>query len=359
MASLRINSPARGRKMLLQRLPAPDFYQNTLTNYRDPQSAQWNLTVERELARDITLRESYVGMSSYRMSQTIDLNQVEPSATSPNPNPKPYTNWGRILSTTNSGHVNYHGLQSELNMHSRSGLTFQASHAWAKNLGNVGGDAPTAFNQEVIYGTSVANRFDLSANRGNMAGTRRNRFLLSAVYDVPVGQNRKFFSHMNRISDLAFGGWSISTVSLWETGPYLTPTTSSSFDPGNLNLSYRGSLQRPDCIGNGNIANSATGSMFNIGACNPIPAGPVGNCGVGMLEGPGTATIAAGLSKTFHLTERMRMRFESTFTNLFNHPNFAPPPTNVTSSSFGIVQSVQSAENSGNRTGQISLRLDF
>src|SRR5580704_1947550 len=86
-----------------------DFYQNTLTNYRDPQSAQWNLTVERELARDLTLRESYVGMSSYRMSETIDLNQVAPSAISPNPNPKPYPNWGRILSTDNEGHVGYQG----------------------------------------------------------------------------------------------------------------------------------------------------------------------------------------------------------------------------------------------------------
>ena len=336
-----------------------DFYQNTLTDYRDPQSAQWNLTVERELARDITLRESYVGMSSYRMSQTIDLNQVGPSAISPNPNPKPYTNWGRILSTTNSGHVSYNGLQSELNMRARSGLTFQASHVWAKSLGNLGGDAPTTFNPEIIYGTPVANRFDLSANRGNMAATRRNRFLLSAAYDLPVGQNRKFFSHLNRLADLAFGGWSLSTVSLWETGPYLTPITSSSYDPGNLNLSYRGAFQRPDCIGNGNIANSATGGMFNSSAFNPIPSGPVGNCGVGILEGPGTAAIAAGLSKTFHLTERMRLRFESTFTNLLNHPNFATPPTNVTSSSFGIVQSVQSAENSGNRTGQVSLRLDF
>jgi hypothetical protein len=336
-----------------------DFYQNTFTNYRDPQSAQWNLTVERELARDITLRESYVGMSSYRMSQTIDLNQVQPSTISPNPNAKPYANWGRILSTTNSGHVNYNALQSELNVRARSGLTFQASHVWAKSLGNVGGDAPTTFNPEIIYGTPVANRFDLSANRGNMAATRRNRFLLSAAYDLPFGQNRKFFSHIKRVADLAFGGWSLSTVSLWETGPYLTPTTSSSYDPGNLSLSYRGAFQRPDCIGNGNVANSATGSMFNISAFHPIPSGPVGNCGVGILEGPGTTAVAAGLSKTFHLTERMRLRFESTFTNLLNHPNFATPPTNVTSSSFGIVQSVQTAENSGNRTGQLSLRLDF
>ena len=91
----------------------------------------------------------------------------------------------------------------------------------------------------------------------------------------------------------------------------MTPTTSSSFDPGNLNLSFRGSLQRPDCIGNGNVANATTESRFNIAAFNPIPEGPVGNCGVGILEGPGTATIAARLSKTFHLTERMRMRLEA------------------------------------------------
>ena len=99
--------------------------------------------------------------------------------------------------------------------------------------------------------------------------------------------------------------------------------------------------------------------MFNVAAFNAIPVGAVGNCGVGILEGPGTTTIAAGLSKNFRLTERKRLRFEGTFTNLLNHPNFASPPTNVTASSFGIVQNVQSAENSGNRTGQLSLRLDF
>jgi hypothetical protein len=343
-----------------------DFYQNTLTDYRDPQSAQWNFTVERELARDLTLRESYLGMSSYRMSQTVDLNQVMPSTTSPNPNPRPYPNWGRILSTNNAGHVGYQGLQSELNLRARGGLNFQASHVWAKSLGDVGGDAPTSFNPEIIYGTPVANRFNLAANRGNMSATRRHRFLLSALYELPVGRNRKYFLGMNRIADAVAGGWSLSTVSLWETGPHLTPTTSNSFDPGNLNLSYRGAFQRPDCIGNPNIANPATGSMFNINAFPTLangspapPVGPVGNCGVGILEGPGTSTVAAGLAKNFRLTERLRLRFEGTFTNLLNHPNFAPPPTNVTASSFGVVQSVQTAENSGNRSGQLSLRLDF
>jgi hypothetical protein len=55
----------------------------------------------------------------------------------------------------------------------------------------------------------------------------------------------------------------------------------------------------------------------------------------------------------------MGLRFEGTFTNLLNHPNFVPPPTNFTSSSFGVVQSVQTTENNGNRTGQLGLRIEF
>lgn len=74
----------------------------------------------------------------------------------------------------------------------------------------------------------------------------------------------------------------------------------------------------------------------------------------------GTVAIAAGLAMTFDFGERVRMRFESTFTNLPNHLNYAPPTTDVTSpSKFGKLRSVQTAENGGNRTGQVALRLEF
>lgn len=337
-----------------------DFYQNTPINYRDPQSAQWNLTVERELVRNTTLRVSYVGTNSYRMSQTVDLNQVEPSTLSPNPNPKPYPNWGRILSSENQGSVNYEALQSEINHRVAGGLTLQASHVWAKSLGNVGGDTPTAFSPEVIYGTPVADRFDLRANRGNVAAVRRNRVLVSAIYELPVGNNRKFFSHMSSVPQAIFGGWSVSTISLWQTGPYLTPITSPSYDPGNLNLVYRGAFQRPDCIGNGNLAHPTPGDYFNLDAFNPIPSGPIGNCAIGSLVGPGTVAIAGGMSKTFAVGERVHMKVEGTFTNLPNHLNYAPPAVDVSSpATFGKTTSVQTSENAGNRTGQVALRIEF
>ncbi|HEV8416248.1 MAG TPA: hypothetical protein VGQ49_21830 [Bryobacteraceae bacterium] len=69
--------------------------------------------------------------------------------------------------------------------------------------------------------------------------------------------------------------------------------------------------------------------------------------------------IAAGLSKSFSLTERLRLRMEGTFTNLPNHPNFLPPNVNINNPAFGKLSSVQSAENSGNRTGQVGIRLEF
>ncbi|HEY4904213.1 MAG TPA: carboxypeptidase-like regulatory domain-containing protein [Candidatus Sulfotelmatobacter sp.] len=337
-----------------------DFYQNTPINYRDPQSAQWNFTVERELVPDTTLRVSYVGTNSYRMSQTVDLNQVQPSSSPYDPNLRPYLNWGRVLSSENEASVNYEGLQSEVNHRSRGGLTLQASHVWAKSLGNVGGDAPTAFSPEVIYGTPVANRFDLEANRGDIAAVRRHRVLVSAIYELPVGNGRRFLGHMGSVPQAVFGGWSISSISLWQTGPYLTPITSPSDDPGNLNLVYRGAFQRPDCIGNGNLTHPSLENYFNLGAFNPVPAGAVGDCRVGSLLGPGTVAVAGGLSKTFALGERVRMKLESTFTNLPNHLNYAPPSVDVSSpSTFGKITSGQTAENAGNRTGQVALRIEF
>jgi hypothetical protein len=180
------------------------------------------------------------------------------------------------------------------------------------------------------------------------------------MYELPLGNGRRFLSHLSSVPQAFLGGWSISTVSLWQTGPYLTPITSPSYDPGNLKLVYRGAFQRPDCLGDGNLSNPTVSEYFDINAFNRVPAGPVGNCPVGSLVGPGTVAIAAGVAKTFFIGERVHLKFENTFTNLPNHLNYAPPSSDVSSpSTFGRITSVQSAENAGNRTGQLALRIEF
>jgi hypothetical protein len=148
---------------------------------------------------------------------------------------------------------------------------------------------------------------------------------------------------------------------LVQSGPWLTPTISPTEDQSNTGIVGRGGITaRPDLVGN--TSSPGGDVLWNLNAFSPTPmgAGRIGNAGVGILQGPGTIGVSAGLSKTFQTRERLRFRFESTFTNVLNHTNFAPPASFVSSpETFGVLQSAQTAGQGGNRTGQLALRLDF
>ena len=240
------------------------------------------------------------------------------------------------------------------------GLYFQANYTWAHNISDAQGDAPNGFTSENLLFTPSYDQFDLRAARGNVAGMPRQRFLLTGTYQLPFGPGRSWNSG-NGIVNQALGGWNINTVTLIQTGPFLTPTVSPTLDQSNTGIIGRGGITaRPDAPEN---PNSASGEdLWNLNAFAPTPAGAgrIGNAGVGILEGPGTIAVSAGLSKIFPIRERTRIRFEATFTNALNHTNFAPPASDISSpSTFGILQSAQTAGQGGNRTGQLALRLDF
>ena len=158
------------------------------------------------------------------------------------------------------------------------------------------------------------------------------------------------------------GGWELTTITLLETGPWLTPSISDSFDQSNTDVVNRGAFLRPDQVSTNFYQGQSRGQYFNLAAFAPTPAGAsrFGNAGVGILQGPGTIAASLGLAKVFRVTEAVRMRFESTFTNVLNHSNFAPPATQIdVPSTFGVLSAPQTAENAGNRTGQLALRIEF
>jgi hypothetical protein len=331
-------------------------------HYRDSQSAQWNLTLERQVTSNTAARISYVGMESYRLNVTTNLNQQVPSAISPDPNPIPFPNWGTIFSTNNLGHQTYQAMQLQATHQTGHGLTYQANYTWAHDISDAQGDAPTAFQGETRYGLAEENRFDTSANRGNAVGTRRNRFLLTGTYELPFGRGRQWSSR-SPIVDHVLGGWNVNTITLFESGEYLTPTMSVADDQTNTDPAAAGiTVVRPDRVGNPIPAHRTNANYFNLAAFAPPAAGSgrMGNAAVGSLEGPGTIAVNAGLSKTTAIHENWNMRFEATFTNVLNHTNFAPPLTDIsTPASFGALTTAETAESAGNRTGQVALRIDF
>ena len=337
-------------------------------NYRDPQANQWNLTVERQLASNDSLRVSYVGMHTYRLPITEDLNQIPASTTpyqttaaSPYVDPRaPYHNWFTLYSTFNAGEANYNALQVEESHKMSHGFFFDASYTLAKNLADNQGDNPTAFAGEVNYGIPIANRFDIRSDYGNVEGTRHHRFLLTGLYQLPFGQGRSFLN-TGGWKNAILGGWEMTTVTLLQTGPWLTPSISDSFDQSNTDVVNRGAYLRPDQVSTNFYQGQSRAHYFNLAAFAPTPAGAgrFGNAGVGILQGPGTAAASLGLAKVFRVGERAKVRFESTFTNVLNHTNFAPPATQIDNPTFGILSAPQTAENAGNRTGQLALRVEF
>jgi hypothetical protein len=342
------------------------FYDGMSPNFRDPQTAQWNVTIERQLTSALAARITYSGMNSYRMSVKEDYNAIPPSkqpyVPSPYVDPRaPYQNWDEINYSANAGFQNYQGLTLEANQRLSHGLYFQANYTWAHNISNAQGDAPNGFSSENILFMPSYDQFDLRAARGNVAGMPRQRFLLTGTYELPYGTGREW-SSKNRFVNGALGGWNINTVALIQTGPWLTPAISPTEDQSNTGIISRGGITaRPDAVGN---PNTGVGSdlLWNLNAFAPTPAGAgrIGDAGVGILEGPGTIAISAGLSKIFPVRERLRFRFEATFTNALNHTNFAPPASDISSpSTFGVLQSAQTAGQGGNRTGQLALRMDF
>jgi len=338
-------------------------------NFRDPQSEQWNLTVERQLANNDTLRVSYVGMHTYRLNITEDLNQIGASTTpyqvttaSPYVDPRaPYHNWLTLYSTFNAGTASYQALEVDETHRMSHGLYFDANYTFAKNLADNQGDNPSVFAGEVNYGIPIADRFHIANDYGNVEGTRRHRFLLTGIYQLPAGKGRAFLNN-GGWKDILLGGWDLNTVTLLETGPWLTPSISTSFDQSNTNVVNRGAFLRPDVVSKGFYKGQSRTQFFNPAAFAPTPtgAGRFGDAGVGILQGPGTAAVSLGLAKNFALTEKVKLRFESTFTNVLNHTNFAPPATQIdNTTTFGILSAPQTAESAGNRTGQVALRIDF
>jgi Carboxypeptidase regulatory-like domain len=341
------------------------FYDGMQLNYKDPQTAQWNVTIERQLTPATAVRLTYAGMNSYRMNVKEDYNAIPPSkipyVPSPYVDPRaPYQNWDEINYSANAGFANYQGFTVESTHKMSHGVSFQANYTWAKNLSDAQGDAPNGFTSENLLFTPSYDQFNLRAARGNVAGMPHHRFLLTGTYQLPFGPGREW-SSKSKFVNTALGGWNVNTVTLIQTGPWLTPTVSPTLDQSNTGIIGRGGITaRPDAIGN--PASSIPGLQWNLNAFAPTPAGAgrIGNAGVGVLEGPGTIAVSAGVSKIFPIRERVRFRFEATFTNALNHTNFAPPASNISSpETFGVLQSAQTAGQGGNRVGQLALRLDF
>jgi hypothetical protein len=101
------------------------------------------------------------------------------------------------------------------------------------------------------------------------------------------------------------------------------------------------------------------GYNTGTGICSAI--GRFGNAGVGSVVGPGTKAVSMSFIKSVSFAEKAKLQVGAEISNIFNHPNYAPPNMYVTpgTSGFGTISAVQTAEGAGPRMVEFTARITF
>ena len=173
-----------------------DFEEANDPYWKDPTSAQWNLTVERELTPNTTVQLSYTGQSSYHLPITIDLNQI-PASTTPYTIPNngysvvdpraPYQNWNFLEDSLSIGTQSYQAGIVEFTQRASRGLTFQANYTFAKNISDAqGSDAPSAYAGEEPYAVEIADRIQHQVRPRQRGGNAAAAFPRDGCLRTPV-----------------------------------------------------------------------------------------------------------------------------------------------------------------------------
>lgn len=294
-------------------------YQQT-TNI--PNTWQWNLTFERELAQNTKLQLAYVGNRGYHLDDFSDINLVPLGAdrvayaldnTQNNLRPFGAGKWSTVPQQQWRAGSNYNGLQALIRSRIKS-LDAQFAYTWSKSLANTdisdssgGQNAANSFldptNPHLDYGPTLINRPHV--------------FTGNVVYALPT------LTGQNGFVRGALGGWETGAILGYTSGASLTVLAGSGGPTGGIMGTGYTNTERPNLVGG--VSCKGIGldwinpAMFTLDhyVLGSNPTSPRGIC-----PGPGIANTDFSVRKNFKITERVRLQFEMDFFNLFNKPQF-------------------------------------
>jgi hypothetical protein len=118
----------------------------------------------------------------------------------------------------------YHSMNVKLEKRFRQGGTILASYTWARNIGDI----------ETGMGWLEASQLAGIQDNNNPRQERAvsgfdvdQRIIVSYVYDLPIGNGKKFLGNTRGIAEKLVSGWGINGISTFQAGFPLTLNTSS------------------------------------------------------------------------------------------------------------------------------------
>ena len=279
---------------------------------------------------------------------------------------------------TNQAKYRYNALQTEIRRRFSGGLTFQANYTFQKDLTDAPGTGQTRF--EPLIDNAQPNLEYAIADTDTT-----HVFNLNAIYELPFGKGKRFFSNGNGVADRIIGGWQVTSIVRIDSGAPFSIT-----DPrGTLNRAGRSGRQTaitslskdqvkklvgtfrtpcgiffidPNVINldlaqcqNGVIAPRVAGTTAGVASLgfSPITGattfpgqvffnvapGQTGNMERNFISGPTYIKWDASIIKNIRITENTRFQIRAEAFNVLNRANFAITnqftQANINSNTFG------------------------
>ncbi len=237
--------------------PAPPNLDPTQLNFTGPQYTDpsygrppmiqnWSFEVQHQIASDLIMDIAYVGGHSLSLRSNYDAvntlnpkyfsmgtalnNQIGSQSVVPLPYPgfptnaavaqalvpfPQYFGFNTDGALENLGQSTYNALEAQLTRRFHNGLNLMASYTWSKTLTDA--DSALPFFATLHQGGAPSNVFDRRADKAISNQDLPQNFVLSYIYELPFGKNKKFLSH-NSVVDRVVGGWSVSGIQRYESG---------------------------------------------------------------------------------------------------------------------------------------------
>ncbi len=320
------------------------------TNGFIPNSWQWNVSVEQELARNTTLQIGYVGNNGEHLTSMWQPNGIPASgyldgaflSGSAQNLLRPAGNFGMIGGFARGGHANYQSLQA-LFRSQYGPSTFQAAYTWSHSIGNVTlDDSSGSFDSQ-----ATTDQSNPGLDKGNTNINRPNIFVASEVLYLPK------LAQYNKLVQQTLGGWESNSIITLAEGSSLTVFSAgasggcTNYYPWNYSIAalqgtcvpgYSSGLS--GLVGTGYTGNQRPLAISQI-SCNQGRNGdqiiypghftlmgyalgtfPANLASRGSCFGAPNTNVDFQLAKNWMIKEKVRIKFAMDFFDLFNHPNF-------------------------------------
>ncbi len=377
---------------------------------RTQYSAQYNLTIQRELARDLQLQLSYVGSQGHRLLATRDINAANPNTcldiiSIAAADPNAVTSYGSPASCGQFAEDNQYSVTvpTGFNFHLPTGSTVAGTGQTLQFVGLRPFSSPNCqtdgtncppdgvpvfsniFAQDTIANSNynslqaslekrfshglqaqlaytwsksidqassfedILNPFNSRRSRGLSLYDARHRFVVNYYWEPPVPKYTGF-------AGKALNGWAISGITQFQAG---FPIHIQSFDDQELTSSIDfSSAGTPDLIApfkRLDPRKNPNNLAFDPNSFAPAALGAFGNAPRTICCGPGLNNWDVSVQKSTSINERFRTEFRVDFFNVANHTKFFNPDGNITDGSdFGRVKRAGPP-----RLLQVALKLFF